>query len=457
MSMATDVERTKGSRAARILLVEDDRENCLMLREVLGKWGYEVREVFTGHDAVRLADVEDFDIVLADIRMPGVDGLGVLKVFRSKHPEVQVIMMTGFGSIDTAVDAMKAGAFDYLSKPFKFDEIKLTLTRALEKKESLATSQKKAPASDQAIVNLLGHSRAMAEIYKTIAKAAAGTSTVLVLGESGTGKELVARAIHHHSDRASKQFVAVNCAAMAETLLESELFGYAKGAHSTATADKPGLFETASGGTLFLDEVGDTSLGMQAKLLRALQESETRRLGDTRSIKIDVRIVASTNKDLQGMIRDEKFRSDLYYRINVVTITLPPLRERREDIPGLAEFFIKKYNALTHKNVLDVSPEALHIFQQYTWPGNVRELENVIERGVILNTKSRIMLEDLPKSLLSPAPNVSQSLEEVERRHITEVLKLTRGNVKAAAEMLGIDRKTLYRKAGEYGIEIVRE
>ena len=440
----------------RILLVEDDRENCLMLKEVLGKWGYQVTEAYSGEEALDRSRKEAFDIVLTDIRMAKTSGLDVLREFRKVHPRTQVIMMTGFGSVDTAVDSMKAGAFEYISKPFKFDEIKLTLRRAIEQIEG----ENEAAAADvdpSGPVTLIGYSRPMAEIYKTIARVAVGRSTVLIQGESGTGKELVARSIHGHSDRTSKPYLAINCAAVPEALLESELFGYARGAHSTATADKPGLFELASGGTLLLDEVGDMSLTLQAKLLRVLEDSETRRLGDTRTVRTDVRLIASTNKDLARLIREEKFRSDLFYRLNVVSITLPPLRERKEDIPALVEHFIRKYNAHAHKTVADAAPEVLASFQTYTWPGNVRELENVIERAVILNSKSRIMLEDLPPLVKVPQAGGNLSLEEMERRHIVQVLQDTKGNVKAAAGVLGIDRKTLYRKAAEYGIDIVRE
>ncbi|HUR38699.1 MAG TPA: sigma-54 dependent transcriptional regulator [Planctomycetota bacterium] len=440
----------------RILLVEDDRENCLMLKEVLGKWGYKVTEAYSGEEAIDRSRKEAFDIVLTDIRMAQTSGLDVLRQFRKAHPRTQVIMMTGFGSVDTAVDSMKAGAFEYISKPFKFDEIKLTLRRAIEQLEGQAAGAAAEP--ENAPLKLIGHSRAMAEIYKTIARVAVGKSTVLVQGESGTGKELVARSIHSHSDRSAKPYLAINCAAVPEALLESELFGYARGAHSTATTDKPGLFELASGGTLLLDEVGDMSLTLQAKLLRVLEDSETRRLGDTRTVRTDVRLIASTNKDLARLIREDKFRSDLFYRLNVVSITLPPLRDRKEDIAGLVDYFLRKYSAVSGKTVADAAPEVMAAFQGYSWPGNVRELENVIERAVILNSKSRIMLEDLPPSIRAPQQTGGNlSLEEMERRHIVQVLQETKGNVKAAAGVLGIDRKTLYRKAAEYGIEIVRE
>jgi DNA-binding NtrC family response regulator len=428
-----------------------------MLKEVLGKWGYQVTEAYSGEEALDRSRKEAFDIVLTDIRMAQTSGLDVLREFRRSHPRTQVIMMTGFGSVDTAVDAMKGGAFEYISKPFKFDEIKLTLKRAIEQLQAHSGAGAAAWSDAAAPVTLVGHSRSMAEIYKTIARVAVGKSTVLIQGESGTGKELVARSIHSHSDRAAKPYLAINCAAVPEALLESELFGYARGAHSTATSDKPGLFELASGGTLLLDEVGDMSLTLQAKLLRVLEDSETRRLGDTRTLKTDVRLVASTNKDLAKLIRDEKFRSDLFYRLNVVSITLPPLRDRKEDISGLVDHFLQKYSSASHKSVADAAPDVMAAFQSYSWPGNVRELENVIERAVVLNSKSRIMLEDLPPTVRAPQAGGNLSLDEMERRHIVQVLQETKGNVKAAAGVLGIDRKTLYRKAAEYGIDIVRE
>ncbi len=443
-------------KSARILLVEDDRENCLMLKEALEKWGYRVTETYSGEEAIRRGRQEAFDIVLSDIRMAGVDGLQVLKALRQAQPGLQVIMMTGFGSVDTAVDAIKAGAFDYISKPFKFDEIRLTLTRAAEQLESRdARPALEAAPPDK--VSLIGHSRAMADIYKTIARVAAGRSTVLIQGESGTGKELVARAIHQNSERAARPFLAINCAAFPEALLESELFGYVRGAHSTATADKPGLFEQASGGTLLLDEVGDMGLPLQAKILRVLEESETRRLGDSGVVKTDVRVLAATNMDLMRLVKEERFRADLFYRLNVVSILLPPLRERREDIPALVDHFIRKYDAIAHKNVLEASPEVLEAFQRHPWPGNVRELENVVERAVLLGSKSRIMLEDIPLAGRPSSSPLTLSLQEMERRHIEQILQQTRGNMKAAAELLGIDRKTLYRKADEYGIKVVRE
>jgi len=444
---------------ARILLVEDDHANALMLKEALSRWGYAVTEVESGDDAIRLGKAEPFDVVLCDIRVGRTDGLEVLRVFRRIHPDSVVIMMTGFGSVDTAVEAIKAGAFDYISKPFKFDEIKLSLARAVEQREANRRTGE-TPREDwhSGELELIGHSRAMAEVYKTIAMVAAGRSTVLIQGESGTGKELVAHAIHKHSNRSKMPFVAVNCAALPETLLESELFGYAQGAHSTALADKPGVFEQAAEGVLLLDEVGDMSLSLQAKLLRVLEDSETRRIGGTRSIKTDVRVIAATNRDLDTLVQENKFRADLLYRLKVVTINLPPLRDRKEDIPALTEHFIRKYSTVAHKWVTEAAAEVLESFQAYSWPGNVRELENVIERAVILNTKTKIMVEDIPEEIrCGRGSPPTLSLQETERRHIATVLRGTKGNIKAAATLLGIDRKTLYRKLADYGIDVQRE
>ena len=446
--------RVSMDHPARLLLVEDDRENRLMLQEALGKWGYQVTAATSGEEALQKAGAEAFDLVLSDIRMEGVDGLQVLKAFRAKQPRAQVIMMTGFGTVDSAVDSIRLGAFDYVSKPFKFEELRLTLQRAMEQ---LRSPQPKASAAPQQAVVLIGHSRAMAEIYKTIARVAAGKSTVLIRGESGCGKELVARALHEHSERSKGPFLAINCAALPEALLESELFGYAKGAHSTAAADKPGLLELASGGTLLLDEIGDMSLTLQSKFLRVLEEAETRRLGDTKSIRTDVRILAATNKPLEKMIKEEKFRSDLFYRLNVVTLTVPPLREHKEDIPALVDHFMRRTAAVKNPRVTGVSPEVFELLTAHSWPGNVRELENVIERAVVLNNKSTVMPEDLPETFLRPKADETLSLQEMERRHIVQALQQTKGNVKAAAGLLGIDRKTLYRKAAEYGVDIVRE
>jgi DNA-binding NtrC family response regulator len=445
--------------STKILIVEDDRDNGLALRSLIASWGYDVALAPGGDAAIARGGDEPFDVVLTDIRMEGTDGLAVLKAFRQMQPETPVIVMTGFGSVGTAVAAMKSGAFNYISKPFKADEIRLTITRALEQRAAALAGARAPSASDGGEpVQLVGHSPIMAELYRTIALAAMGRSTILIQGESGTGKELVARAIHQHGDRAKAPFVTINCAALPDTLLESELFGYARGAHSTALRDKPGLIEAAFGGSLFLDEVGDTSLSLQSKLLRVLEDSETRRLGDNRPIHTDVRIIAATNKDLAALVRNNQFRTDLYYRLHVVTIALPPLRERKEDIPLLVEHFIKRYNAFTHKSVSGVAPEVLERFQRHDWPGNVRELENIIERAILLNTKSSIRIEDIPSALGVPEPPAATfTLREMERRQINQALQKTGGNVTAAANLLGIDRRTLYRKAAEYEIDLGRD
>jgi DNA-binding NtrC family response regulator len=442
----------------KVLVVEDDRQNSQALKSLLSKWGYAVTDVFKGDDAIARGRRETFDVVLTDICMEGTDGLGVLKAFRQMQADTPVIVMTGFGSIDNAVEAMNGGAFNYISKPFEVDKIRLVISRALEQKAA-ARAAGTPPAAEpaDASVRLIGHSPAMADLYRTIALTAMGRSTILLYGESGTGKELVARAIHQYSDRAKGNCVAINCAALPDTLLESELFGYARGAHSTAMKDKPGLVELAAGGTLFLDEVGDMSLDLQSKLLRLLEDSEVRRLGDNRTIRTDVRIIAATNKDLAARVREERFRSDLYYRLNVVTIVLPPLRDRKEDIPLLAEHFVRKYAAAAHKPVTGVAPEVLERFRRHDWPGNVRELENLIERAILLNTKTTIMIEDLPDAFAKPAPStVACSLKDVERHQILEALEKTGRNVRAAAELLGISRRTVYRKAAEYGFDLVK-
>ncbi len=439
----------------KIMIVEDDLQNRQALKTLLSTWDYEVVDIPGGEAAIERGRQEPFDLILTDLKMDGTDGLTVLKTLRAMQPATPVIVMTGFGSVDTAVEAMKAGAFNYISKPFQRDEIRLTIGRALEQRGSPPPAPRPSRGGAAEPVRLVGHSPAMAFLYRTIALTAMGRSTVLILGESGTGKELVARAIHQHSDRARASFVPINCAALPDTLLESELFGYARGAHSTALKDKPGLVEVARGGTLFLDEVGDMSLDLQSKLLRILEESETRRLGDNRSIQTDLRVLAATNQDLPDLIRRGRFRADLYYRLNVVTIVLPPLRERKEDIPFLVEHFLRVYGTGRVPDGTGVSPEVLERLQRHDWPGNVRELENIIERTILLNTKSTIRLEDLPPLPERPAsPVATLSLKDMERRLILEALQKTGRNVRAAAELLGIARRTLYRKAVEHDIEL---
>jgi len=447
----------------RILVVDDDEITCNLLEEVLGKEGYAVDRALSGQEAIDKGEGKSYEVVLTDIRMIGVDGMEVLRAYRQRSPETIIIMMTAFGSIDTAIRAIKEGAYDYVSKPFKLEEIKLTIHRALEQsrlfQENLLYRQEL--ITKYKLENIVGRSPQMLQVYKTIARVAESRSTVLITGESGTGKELVARAIHFNSPRASKPFVAVDCGSLAETLLESELFGHVRGAFTGAITSKKGLFEEADHGTCFLDEVGDISLSTQAKLLRVLQEHEIKRVGGREIIKVDVRIIAATNKNLEQLVEEKKFREDLFYRLNVVSINLPSLRERADDISLLVDHFLRKYAAENQKPVSRVSQEALDLLKGYRWPGNVRELENVIERAVTLSRHTVIMPEDLPRRLrerpfeeyISSLP-AHLSLSTLEKLYIQKVLEETGGNKKKAANILGINRRTLYRMAARYGISI---
>ncbi len=447
----------------QILVVDDDEITCNLLEEVLSKEGYRVDKALNGKEAIEKGAIKNYEVILTDIRMAGVDGMEVLHTYRRKSPDTIVIMMTAFGSIETAIGAIKEGAYDYVSKPFKLDEIKLTIRRALEQKRLIQENllYRRELITKYKIENIVGRTPAMLQVYKTIARVAESRSTILITGESGTGKELVARAIHFNSPRAGKPFVAVDCGSLAETLLESELFGHIRGAFTGAVTNKKGLFEEADGGTCFLDEVGDIGLTMQAKLLRVLQEHEIKRVGDNEPIKIDVRIVAATNKNLEELVKEKRFREDLFYRLNVVALNLPPLRERAEDIPLLGDHFLRKYAEENKKSVSQISPEALDLLLTYGWPGNVRELENVIERAVTLSHHSVILPEDLPRRIRAEKKgDITQTLPshlplaELEKLYIQKILEETGGNKKKAADILGIDRRTLYRMAARYGLSI---
>jgi DNA-binding NtrC family response regulator len=453
------------SSSLNVLIVDDDEVTCNLLEEVLSKEGYLVDKASDGREAIEKGENKLYEVVLTDIRMMDVDGMEVLRAYRQKSPETIIIMMTAFGSIETAIQAIKEGAYDYVSKPFKLDEIKLTIRRALEQKSLLRENlfYRQELITKYKLENIVGRSPQMLQVYKTVARVAESRSTVLIVGESGTGKELVARAIHFNSPRSAKPFVAVDCGSLAETLLESELFGHVRGAFTGAVANKRGLFEEADNGTCFLDEVGDISLAMQAKLLRVIQEHEIKRVGGTEPTKIDVRVVAATNKNLEELVAEKKFREDLFYRLNVVFINIPPLRERRDDISLLADHFLRKYAAENEKPVSRISPEALDLLIRYHWPGNVRELENIIERAIILSRHSIILPEDLPWRLRIEPLEISGaslpshiSLSELERIHIMKILEETGGNKKKAADILGIDRRTLYRMAARYGISLKR-
>jgi two-component system response regulator AtoC len=453
------------SSPTNILIVDDDEITCNLLEEVLSKEGYGVDKALNGREAIDKGEKKAYDVVLTDIRMTDVDGMEVLRAYRQKSPDTIIIMMTAFGSIETAIQAIKEGAYDYVSKPFKLDEIKLTIRRSLEQKRLLQENilYRQELITKYKLENIVGRSPQMLQVYKTVARVAESRSTVLITGESGTGKELVARAIHFNSPRSSKPFVAVDCGSLAETLLESELFGHVRGAFTGAVANKKGLFEEAENGTCFLDEVGDISLAMQAKLLRIIQEHEIKRVGGTETIRIDVRIVAATNKNLEELVVEKKFREDLFYRLNVVSIHLSPLRERMDDVPILADHFLRKYAAENKKAVSRISTEAMDLLLRYHWPGNVRELENILERAVTLSRHSLILPEDLPRRFRVEANEIGASslpsqisLTDLEKLYIKKVLDETGGNKKKAADILGIDRRTLYRMAARYGISLKR-
>jgi DNA-binding NtrC family response regulator len=449
----------------RILIIDDEGEMRELLAKVLEKNGYQVTAAADGGHALDLLEKEPMDLVVTDVRMPGMDGMEALKAIKELNPDTGVIVMTAFGSIDQAVQAVKEGAHDYISKPFKIDEMLLTIRNALEERRLRreVTALRHELRTRYHFENLIGKSRAMQEVFRLIEQVAGSRSTVMIYGKSGTGKELVARAIHYNSLRSTKAFVPVNCAAIPSELLESELFGHEKGAFTGAIATKVGKFELANGGTLFLDEVGSMRLDLQAKILRALQEREIERVGGIRTIKIDVRVLAATNRDLKKAVEEGTFRDDLYYRLTVVDITLPDLKDRQEDIPLLANHFAQRFAQESNPNIREISKEAMGILLSYPWPGNVRELENVIERAVTLGRGPAILASDLPPHLPGSAGPVERaltheaSLEELERDYIQAILRRTKGHQIRAASILGIDRRTLYRKIRCYGIKLVQD
>jgi len=440
--------------SAHLLVVDDDPITVNLLKEVLSKEGYDVATALSGEGAIAQGTDKIFDIVITDVRMGDKDGMEVLKSFKKMDPETTVIMITAFGSIETAIEAIREGAFDYISKPFKLEEIKFTVQRALEQRRLLQENRfyRQELLSKYQFKNVIGRTPQMFQVYKTIAKVADTKSTVLLYGERGTGKELVARSIHYNSLRNDRPFIPVDCASLVETLMESELFGHVRGAFTGAHSAKRGLLEEADGGTLFLDEVSNLNLPMQTKLLRFLQEHEIKRVGGTESIKVDVRVIAATNQPLEPLVKSGNFREDLFDRLNVVSIILPPLRERREDIPLLANHFLQKFSEENKKSISHISPEALDILIQYSWPGNVRELEHTIERAVILSIHPIILPEDLPRKMFEEMKETEAlplgkllPLKEIEKRYVLQVLEETKGNKKKASEILGIDRTTLYR------------
>lgn len=439
---------------ASVLIVEDDTKLRNALKEIMTREGYAVDATESGDIAVSMIKDTAYDLVITDLKLPGIDGMDVLRSVQKLARDTSVIIVTAYATVDTAVEAMKEGAEDYIAKPFNLEEIRLVVRKVLDKKALVDDNRflRNQLKKKYSFGNLVGNSEAMVEVYKTIEKIKDSRATILILGETGTGKELVARAIHFNSIRSEKPFLPVNCAALAETLLESELFGYVKGAFTGAVRDKQGVFEVAHGGTVFLDEIGDISPRLQQILLRVLENGEIQPVGSTVRRKVDVRVVAATNRDLGNMVKQGTFRADLYYRLNVISLELPPLRMRTEDIAMLAGHFLRKYAAENEKAINDMSRDALQLLERYTWPGNVRELENVVERATLLETSREITPESLPENIRNApqAPPVNpdedlQTLEEVGRTYIETVLKKTGGNKARASEILGINRTSLWR------------
>jgi DNA-binding NtrC family response regulator len=460
----------------RILVVDDDSASCELLREIFAAEGWETESALSPEAALAFAARGRFDLVVSDINLEAAQtGLDILRELRDTCP---VVLVTGFGTLDAAVEASREGAWDFISKPFKVDEVVATARRALER--GRATEEDDDDDKDEATpdklssryerAGLLGRAPVMIDLYKEIARVAPSRSTVLVVGESGTGKELVARSIHKHGTRAARAFIPVNCGAFTETLLESELFGYVRGAFTGAASDRKGLWEEAEGGTLFLDEVGETSPAMQVKLLRALQEGEIRRVGSARSNIVDARVVAATNRDLEREVKAGRFREDLFYRLSVVCLRVPPLRERRSDIPLLAERFLRTSSENAGRGRLRLSEPALNRLVAYDWPGNVRELESAVEHAALHARGAEVAPEDLPPKLQSAEVRQAASrsplaalyedlpsLDELERRYLQHVLEATGGNRTRTAEILRIDRRTLYRMAERFRIKLDEE
>ena len=435
----------------RVLVVDDEKSMRELLAITLERQGYEVSVAEDGEVAIEAVRRDGFDVIITDLRMPNADGLQVLRAAKERTPETVVIVITAVGSTETAVEAMKLGAYDYITKPFKLDEIHLIIRRALERKrlrdENLYL--RKQLETQHRFDNIVGKSARMAEIFDTIRKIADGPSTVMVSGESGTGKELVARAIHFNSQRRTKPFISVNCGAIPEALMESELFGHVKGAFTGAVANKVGLFSAAEAGTLFLDEITEIPTLLQVKLLRAIQEREVRRVGDTRDLKVDVRLIAASNRELEQAVSEGVLREDLFYRLNVIPIHLPPLRERREDIALLVAHFLQKFGRQLNKDVRGVTPEALAILERYHWPGNIRELENVLERAIVLGGGEVLGADALPESVRRERPikalevdlpedgmNLDATLDALERRYLQRALDRSGGVQTKAAELL---------------------
>ena len=455
----------------RILIADDEDVIRFVLKETLEKESYDIEEARDGNEAVIKARNSRFDLVIMDIKMPGLDGISALKEIRKIDSSIPVVMITAYGTSNIAMKAMKEGAYDYFTKPFDVGEIRTVVKRALEKRRLMKQIEvlEDQIRQEHKFDRIIGTSQKMQEVFALIRKVITNDVNVLICGESGTGKELVAQAIHYHSHRARKPFVKVSCVAIPESLLESEMFGHEKGAFTGAHQMKPGKFEQAQGGSLFLDEIGDMPLNLQAKLLRVIQERELERVGGTRTIKVDIRLIAATNKDLTESVKDQTFREDLYFRINVLPIYLPPLRERGDDIPILVNHFVEHYNKKLGKKVKEVSPEAMKILMNYPWPGNVRELENVVQRAIILSSEEYIKPDILPPNLHA-RPEITEfstliedfSLpmldklkalnEKLEKQMISAALEKSDYKRQETADILGISRKSLHNKMQKYNL-----
>ena len=447
-----------------ILLVDDDRSMGDMLVRALGKRGFVAKHASSGAEALSTMQTQSFDVVVTDLNMMGIDGIALCRRIVESQPDVPVIVITAFGSMETAISAIRAGAYDFITKPFEVDTLDIALARAIQHRvlkdevRRLREHTRNAAPSEE----MIGTSPAMQRVYDLLSRIADSDVSVLVMGETGTGKELVARAIHRQSKRVGQPFVAINCSAVPESLLESELFGHTKGAFTDARGARKGLFQQANGGTLFLDEIGDMPVALQPKLLRVLQERAVRPVGSDQEFPIDVRVIAATHRELEAMVEDRVFREDLYYRLNVVSVEMPPLRARGNDVLVLAQHYLREAARRSGKRVEGISPEAAERLLSYPWPGNVRELVNCMERAVALTRFDSITVEDLPAKVrdhkrtqvVVVAENDEElvSMDEVEHRYIAKVMEAVQGNKTRAAEVLGFDRKRLYRKLEKYGV-----
>lgn len=448
---------------SRILIVDDDAGHRTMLNALLSEWGARTEEAESGAKAVALSKDRPYDLILMDVQMAGMTGIEALKEIKAYNPAIPILIMTAYSNVENAVEAIKAGAYDYLPKPLEFDEFRLTLDRALDhaglRQENQMLREQLGKAFDT--VGIIGTSAPMRKVLETLAMVAPSEATVLIYGESGTGKEQFAKAIHANGQHKKGPFVAVNCAALSENLLESELFGHEKGAFTGADRRREGLFAQANKGTIFLDEIGEISPAMQVKLLRVIQEREFQRVGGDQKVRVDVRIIAATNKDLQEEVKAGRFRQDLFFRLNVVTLTIPPLRDRMEDVPLLAAFFLERFAARNNKAVKGFTPGSMNRMMRYSWPGNVRELENAVERSIVLLVGEYVTERELPPSVAGdstdePASGLRAlsglSLEDAEKIVIAETMKDCGGNKTEAAKRLGVTRKTLLAKMTRYGM-----